>query len=117
ALGQTLTVDGRACTISGVMPDGFAMHPHGEEFWIPLPANPQTRNRGADFLQVIARRKTGVTLAAAQSELKLIARRLDRAYPNDDKAKFSWHSRIATPLSEMQRPHCLLSSGPLRCCF
>ncbi len=85
ALGRNLTVDGKACSISGVMPDGFMFPSRDTDFWIPLQPSPDAMNRGANFLSVIARLKPGATLAEAQTELKIIASRLERAYPDDDK--------------------------------
>ncbi|HSU58957.1 MAG TPA: ABC transporter permease [Bryobacteraceae bacterium] len=84
-LGQNLTVDGNPCSISGVMPDGFAFPSRDGEFWIPLQPAPDVMNRGASSLEIIARLKPGVTLTAAQTELKVIARRFEKAYPDDDK--------------------------------
>jgi predicted permease len=84
-LGQNLAVDGRACAISGVMPDGFSFPSRDNEFWIALQPTPDTMQRGLDSLDVIARLKPRVTLAAAQTELNVIARRLAGAYPDDDK--------------------------------
>lgn len=84
-LGQNLAVDGRPCAISAVMPDGFSFPSSDNEFWIALQPTRDTMQRGMDFLDVIARLKPGVTLAAAQTELNVIARRLARAYPDDDK--------------------------------
>jgi putative ABC transport system permease protein len=85
ALGQTLTIDGKACSISGVMPDGFAFPSRDVEFWIPLQPSPATVNRGFHFLEVIARLKPGVTLASAQAELGVIGHHLEKAYPDDNK--------------------------------
>lgn len=84
-LGKSLTVDGKACSISGVMPDGFAFPSRDAEFWIPLQPASDAANRGADFLDVIARLKSGVSLTVAQTELNVLARRLAKAYPDDDK--------------------------------
>ena len=84
-LGQNLTVDGQACSISGVMPDGFAFPSRDDEFWIPLQPTPAAIHRGLNFLDVIARLKSNVGLAAAQNELNIIAKRLEKAYPDDDK--------------------------------
>ena len=84
-LGQNLTVDGQACSISGVMPDGFVFPSRDNQFWIPLQPATDMKNRGANFLSVIARLKSGLTVAAAQTELKVIASRLGKAYPDDDK--------------------------------
>jgi hypothetical protein len=74
-IGQNMIVDGQACSISGVMPDGFAF-PSDVDFWVPLQPAPDTLNRGTNFLDVIGRLNPGVTLSAAQTELKVIARRL-----------------------------------------
>jgi hypothetical protein len=84
ALGQNLIVDEQACTISGVMPDGFAFPKRNDDFWIPLQPTPASANRGMNFLDVIARLKSGVVAPAAQSELKVIAQRLEKAYPDDN---------------------------------
>jgi putative ABC transport system permease protein len=84
-LGQNLTVDGKACSISGVMPDDFAFPSRDVEFWIPLQPAPDAMERGANFLDLVARLKSGVTLASAQTELKVIAHRLEKAYPDNDK--------------------------------
>jgi predicted permease len=84
-LRRNLTVDGHACSISGVMPDGFAFPSRDVEFWVPLQAGPDTMHRGANFLDVIGRLKPGVTLSVAQTELNVIARRLGKAYTDDDK--------------------------------
>jgi putative ABC transport system permease protein len=84
-LGRNLTVDGQACIISGVMPDAFAFPSRDAEFWIPLQLAPDIMHRGANFLDVIARLKPGATLSVAQTELNVIAHRLEKAYPDDDK--------------------------------
>lgn len=84
-LGRNLAVDGRACAISGVMPDGFSFPSLDDEFWIALQPTPDTMQRGLNLLDVIARLEPGVTLAAAHTELNVIARRLARTYPGDDK--------------------------------
>jgi putative ABC transport system permease protein len=75
-LGRNLTIDGQVCTISGVMPDGFAFPSHDGEFWVPLQPAPGIVHRGSNFLDVIARLKPTTTLAAAQTGLKVIAKRI-----------------------------------------
>ena len=67
------------------MPDGFAFPSRDDEFWIPLQPGPDAMNRGAEFLGIVARLKSSATLAVAQTELKVLARRLEKAYPDDDK--------------------------------
>lgn len=66
-------LNGRKCTIIGVMPSGFAFPP-GEvdaaEVWYPLQLDPaKPGGRGSHFLYLLGRLKTGVSAAQAQSEL------------------------------------------------
>jgi len=72
-LGRDIRMNGRACTVVGVMPRGFAFPP-GEvdapELWAPLQLNPNATNRGSHFLSVLARLKPGVSFNQAQSEMQ-----------------------------------------------
>ncbi|MBV9295747.1 MAG: ABC transporter permease [Acidobacteriaceae bacterium] len=103
-LGQNLAVDGKACSISGVMPDSFTFPSRDDEFWIPLQPAPDAMNRGASFLHVIARLKSGVTLAVAQTELKVIARRLEKAYPDEDNRMGFGSQLYQDRITENARP-------------
>ncbi len=78
-LGQKLTLDGAGYEIVGVMPQGFRM-PSTAELWIPIAFTPEQREQGVEFLEVIARRKPGVTLAQAQAELDSIAAEIRRRF-------------------------------------
>jgi predicted permease len=84
-VGQNLTVEGQPCTISGVMPDSFAFPARNDDFWIPLQPTPASVHRGMNFLDVIARLKSGIGVGAAQTELKVTAQHLEKAYPDDNK--------------------------------
>lgn len=85
-VGKTLSLDGEAHTVIGVMPEGFDF-PVGfastqpPDFWQPLRLDPAQPSRGAHFLRVIGRLKPGVTIAAAQAEMTAIARRLEQQHP------------------------------------
>jgi putative ABC transport system permease protein len=81
-IGQSLTLNGNAHTIVGVMPADF-QHPAPNtrrDLWTPLAFNPQAGRR-SDFLRVIARLKPGVALERAQAEMSAIARGLEQQYP------------------------------------
>jgi putative ABC transport system permease protein len=69
AIGRSLTFDGRARTIVGVMPAGFALPglPRGD-VWIKGVWDPPTR-RGPFYLMTILRTHSGTTAAAAAKEL------------------------------------------------
>jgi putative ABC transport system permease protein len=83
ALGQTMVLDGRPWRIVGIMPAGFE-YPLGSELWMPLrfTTDDLTTQRGAHYLDVIARRRPDVPTAAAQAELMGIVRRLAEAHPS-----------------------------------
>jgi len=72
-VGRDTLLNGRKCTILGVMPPGFEFPP-GEadppQIWTPLQIDPaKPGGRGSHFLYLLGRLKTGVTPAAAQVEL------------------------------------------------
>jgi putative ABC transport system permease protein len=80
-MGQQLNLNGRPHTVVGVMPPEFQF-PAEREIWAPRPPRPSDQqNRGSTYLNVIARLKTGVTLAQAQEDMNAIAARLSHHYP------------------------------------
>jgi putative ABC transport system permease protein len=81
-VGRKIMLDGAPYTIVGVMPAGFDFPEKGTQIWTPLaPTLEGLSNRGQHVLQVIARLKPNVTLAAARADLDAIARRLQQEYP------------------------------------
>ena len=95
-IGKQITLGGHTSIVTGVMPREFD-YPSGTELWrtthFPLW---QITNRGdaSRFMGAIARLKPDVTLRAAQNDLDVIARRLDRQYQQTDA---QWVFRV-TPL-------------------
>jgi predicted permease len=97
-VGQTLTLDGRAHTVVGVMPEGFEFPlfwATKAEMWAPLPLAERAGSRGRS-LRVFARLKPGVTHAQAQGEMETIARRLALEHP-ETNAKLD---AVVTPLHQ-----------------
>lgn len=88
-LGKSLTIrtTGILCTVIGVMPPGFAdLHGDPVDLWQPKnPASSRYAARQDHWLLPIARLKDGVTLAQAQSEMDIIARRIEQAHPETNK--------------------------------
>jgi putative ABC transport system permease protein len=80
-VGQQLRVSGEPWEIIGVLPAGFRT---GEprDIYAPLDVAADGFGRRADFLAVYARLAPGVTIQAADAELKAIMRQLDELYPN-----------------------------------
>jgi predicted permease len=81
-IGRTMTLDGTPRRVVGVMPAGFS-YPLSSELWVPLRFTSETltTQRGAHYLDVIARLEPGVSLQAAQGEMSGIVARLAQAYP------------------------------------
>jgi putative ABC transport system permease protein len=82
-LGRSIELEGESRTVVGVMPPGFAF-PAEAELWVPLAFTPEDlgTQRGAHYLDVLARLRDGVTIEQASTELTLIARRLEAQYPD-----------------------------------
>ncbi len=90
-LGRAMEIDRRPYTVVGVMPAGFQFPIDNEPiaFYTTMAnaassadgSKPQTEQRGSHSLQGVARLKSHVTLAQAQSDLAALARRLEQQYP------------------------------------
>jgi putative ABC transport system permease protein len=86
-IGRSLTLNGQPFQVVGVMPAAFT-YPGDRmvDLWIPLSffgPDDIGRERGKQFLAVIARLKPGVTLEQLHTELAGIAARIAAAYPDN----------------------------------
>src|SRR5436190_540092 len=83
-VGQSVTLNGRAFDVVGVMPRDFFFPGKDVQMWVPFGYSPNTyvQSRRPHWLGVIARRKSGVTLTQAQTEMDAIAAALEREYPD-----------------------------------
>jgi predicted permease len=97
-VGKTITLNGHAFTVVGVAPKGFkgANAIFSPALWVPMMAHPQLATgflrenmdtRRALLFTVVGRLKPGMTLEQAQADLKTIADRLARDYPNDNAGR------------------------------
>ncbi|MFN7977254.1 MAG: ABC transporter permease [Vicinamibacterales bacterium] len=85
-LGTTVTLDGTAHTVVGVMPAWFEFPTREVDVWLPLMFAPADLEDRADtYLQAVARLAPGVTMAQARSDLGAVAAGLARAYPANDR--------------------------------
>ena len=86
-LGKSFHVSGVVSTVVGVMPSGFAPF-YGDplDLWQPVnPGSSRYSERQDHWLMPVGRLKPGVTLAQAQTEMEVIARQLEQAYPKSNK--------------------------------
>jgi predicted permease len=102
AIGRTLSVDTRLYEIAGVMPSGFHF-PALADVWVPIADRPDNMNRSAHNYAVIARRRPGVTRAAADASMAAVSRQIATAFPDTNAEK----TLIAVHLQERM-------VGPLR---
>ncbi len=82
-LGQTVRVS-TPRPIVGVLPPGFRF-PQETDLWIPAIVSPQPRS--ANNFLAVGRLRPSVSLGQAQSEMILIARRLEQQYPDSNKGR------------------------------
>jgi putative ABC transport system permease protein len=80
--GKSITLNGRAREIIGVMPPALQW-PQRAELWAPLAPVQQAREARTSFwLPVIGRLKPGIPVAQAHTEMDGIGDRLEQAYPD-----------------------------------
>ncbi len=93
-IGRTIELDRRQFTIIGVLPAGFQFPIQADpiEFYVTFAedaatadgSKPQTEQRGSHSLEAVARLKSGVTIAQAQSDLGTIAANLEKQFPDSN---------------------------------
>jgi putative ABC transport system permease protein len=84
-LNKTITLDGAAYTVVGIMPADF-QYPARTELWTPLVPDPAAVNdRAYRYLRVMGRLKPGATLEQARAQMNGIAARLAQEYPATNK--------------------------------
>ncbi len=86
-LGKTFTIEGVLSTVVGVMQPHFSPFFGGRlDLWIPI--NPESGRYSAridHWLMPVARLKPGVSLAQAQTEMDVVAKRMEQEYPATNK--------------------------------
>lgn len=122
-IGRAITVNGRPFTIIGVLPSGvvFPIESPAPQLWVTAAEDarvedagdtPMTEQRGAHFLQAVARLRHDVSLAGTRAELDAIAAAIATQHPDDNAHR----GAAATPLLEalvgdVQRPLWLLMTA------
>ncbi len=96
-VGQTVALNGDSYTVVGIMPSDFKFPPSfsatvassqyampNADLWVPLTTDAVPIARDIRTLFMIGRLRSGVTPAVAQSEMNVIASRLQKEYPATD---------------------------------
>ena len=90
AVGSSILYNEKSFTIVGVTPDDFRFAGQPFDLFTPLgqDTSPLLENRKSHpGINVVARLRAGVKLGEAQSELKLIGRRLEGQYPESNAGR------------------------------
>lgn len=105
-VGRTMRISGREHEIVGVLPSGFRfaeslvpVDPRLSkpvDVWAPLIMGPEAHSRGFRALLVVGRLKPGISLEAAQEELRAYAAHAAQLYPETDKG----YGMKVVPLSD-----------------
>ncbi|HET6892977.1 MAG TPA: ABC transporter permease, partial [Pyrinomonadaceae bacterium] len=83
-LNRTITLNGVARTVIGVMPPGFT-YPKGAELWAPITITPElAKSRQNHSYWIIGRLKQNISLDQAKADLSTIASRLEKEYPQSN---------------------------------
>ena len=94
-VNQTIQLNGESYTVVGVMPPGFQFM--ARELWVPFVIDPQKEpwrtDRTNRNLSVFGRLKPGVTVGQANSDMEILAQRLEQQFP---KSNTGWRVRLNT---------------------
>jgi putative ABC transport system permease protein len=96
AVGKSVELNSTKYEVVGVMPAWYRL-PGVADVWIPIDASVKgLGNRGSHHLRAIGRMVGGVGVAQAQTDLKGIAARLEKQFPNSNADV----SAVVKPLKE-----------------
>lgn len=82
AIQKTVSLNGMAFTVIGVMPPRFNF-PDSAQLWLPNDLFPDDAARSAHNYLVAGRLKPGVTVKQAQADMNVVAARLAKEYVDD----------------------------------
>jgi putative ABC transport system permease protein len=121
-INKTITLNGHSLTIIGVMPKGFEFPIQNDplDLWTTIADDatgkePVTAQRGAHFLRLIGRLKTGITQTQAQADVDTIGARLAQQYPDTNTNKGIYIEPTLKALVGDVRPALLIMLGAVAC--
>ena len=105
-IGRTISMSGQNSSappgdvtyeVVGVAPPSFVFLNRQIDYWVPMQFAPQEASqRRSHFLDVVARLRPGVAVEAADSDMRAIAGRLSKQYPDTERD----HGAVVVPISE-----------------
>ena len=103
-IGKTITLNGNAYAVVGIMPPGFEYF-GAQDVFVPMGVNPASKNEGHNWT-VIGRLKQGVSTDQARSELNLVFEKFRATYPkqvreNETFGVQSWQVNMTGSVREL----------------
>jgi predicted permease len=115
-IGKVVRLDGSPYTVIGVMPASFRFPRRDIEAYTPLVLRERDfAQRTDNYLEVIARLRSGVTVARADQEIDGIAARLERQYPKENEKTRGLAVEMRDDMSERSRLLVLALCGATIC--
>ncbi|HXU39696.1 MAG TPA: ABC transporter permease [Blastocatellia bacterium] len=114
-VGKDIRLNGQSFSVAGVMPRSFQWQ--SDDLWTPLALSPESfahDQRGSEYLGVIARLKSDVTLQQAQAEMNIIADDIKEKNPDFYPRDEGWGVRVSLLQDEVVggiRPALLILLG------
>jgi putative ABC transport system permease protein len=94
-VGGPIIINGKPRTLVGIMPPRLLLI--DTDLWLPMWAGREELPRSRRQLTVLARIKDGLDLEAVNTELDIVARRIEQEYGDEAREYKGWHLG-ATPL-------------------
>ena len=103
-VGKSITLNGNAYAVVGIMPPAFEYF-GAQDVFVPMGVNPASKNEGHNWT-VIGRLKPSVTTAQARSELNLVFEKFSAIYPKQvqEKETFgvrNWRLNMTSSVREL----------------
>jgi len=121
-IGRQLTAkadfDDATFTVIGVMPREFHFPKSNSLFWITTRFSEreyQASERANNWLEAVGRLKPGITARQAEADLQVIAARLEREYPRENKDTGALVIPLGQEVSQRSRLLLLALSGAAGC--
>jgi putative ABC transport system permease protein len=83
-IGLSVSINEKPATIIGVMPAGFKF-PFNEDIWTAIVPDAASEDRSHRDYTMVGMLKEGSSIVAAQADLEVIAKRLEKQYPEIHK--------------------------------
>jgi predicted permease len=102
-VGKAIALNGPQFTVVGVMPQGF-QYPNDTDVWHRMTWDVAQHSRGAHFMESIVRVKPGVTVEAANNEIRALTKRLGQENPSTNGEYTARAIPLATEIVGFFRP-------------